>query len=460
VEAVQVTEWDEPQAVIGSYLHRYAYPDWYSAHQDNDRVLKTQHHANRSKDAITCLQHRGEYLFTAGGRDGFRAYDIASIANKGVSFRILTGPFSPLGHRTHVPSANATCVSVSTTQPISPSRNVGDLMRIDNEERPHHPIYYYAIVTDAQEGMYLVDIETLNDGEPRNNFFTRLVTWNEDGILDGARHVTMGGTWAYIIADAGLVVVDLDVPHEPRLAAVVPLNDGRASALQFRYLFVTDADGLKVVDVTHPEAPRLVEDNTIALADARGVFATRTFAYVAAAQEGLVIVDMERPEQMFEYGRVGPEDGIVDARDVSIAHTNASLFAYVADGTGGLKVLQLTAPDTVPGFYGFSPDPKPELIASYPTSSPALALTRALERDRFMDETGHQIAVFGRRGSGPLEMDVVRRMYMNEDGSLWTVQDDPAKESERALAQEAPQMRAAGEQDDDSAQPRKHSGGE
>ena len=27
VEAVQVTEWDEPQAVIGSYLHRYAYPD-------------------------------------------------------------------------------------------------------------------------------------------------------------------------------------------------------------------------------------------------------------------------------------------------------------------------------------------------------------------------------------------------------------------------------------------------
>ena len=28
IEAVQVTEWDEPQAVIGSYLHRYAYPDW------------------------------------------------------------------------------------------------------------------------------------------------------------------------------------------------------------------------------------------------------------------------------------------------------------------------------------------------------------------------------------------------------------------------------------------------
>jgi len=163
---------------------------------------------------------------------------------------------------------------------------------------------------------------------------------------------------------------------------------------------------------------------------------------------------------MLEYRRMGSEEGIVDARDVSVAHTNASLFAYVADGRGGLKVLQLTAPDTVPGFYGFSPDPKPELIARYPTTSPALALTRALERDRFMDETGHQIAVFGRRGSGPLEIEVVRRMYMNEDGSLWTVEDDPGEGAERALAQEDPQMRAAGEQSDDDAQPREQSGGE
>ena len=28
-EAIRVTEWDEPQAVIGSYLQRFAYPDYY-----------------------------------------------------------------------------------------------------------------------------------------------------------------------------------------------------------------------------------------------------------------------------------------------------------------------------------------------------------------------------------------------------------------------------------------------
>jgi putative ribosome biogenesis GTPase RsgA len=37
-----------------------------------------------------------------------------------------------------------------------------------------------------------------------------------------------------------------------------------------------------------------------------------------------------------------------DARDVVVATTNASLFAYVADGRNGLKVLQLTSPESQP----------------------------------------------------------------------------------------------------------------
>ena len=36
-EAIAVTEWEEPQAVIGSYLHKLAYPDWYANHQKRRR---------------------------------------------------------------------------------------------------------------------------------------------------------------------------------------------------------------------------------------------------------------------------------------------------------------------------------------------------------------------------------------------------------------------------------------
>lgn len=40
-QATRVTEWDEPQAVIGSYLHRYAYPDYWRLHvEQNGRELK------------------------------------------------------------------------------------------------------------------------------------------------------------------------------------------------------------------------------------------------------------------------------------------------------------------------------------------------------------------------------------------------------------------------------------
>ena len=102
----------------------------------------------------------------------------------------------------------------------------------------------------------------------------------------------------------------------------------------------------------------------------------------------------------------------------------SSLFAYVADGREGLKVVQLTAPDRVPGFYGFSPDPKPELVAQYPTDAPAVAVTRPLERDRAVDETGGQIAVFGRLRPA-LYQDDMRSLVFDENGKPWTVTDTP-----------------------------------
>ena len=95
----------------------------------------------------------------------------------------------------------------------------------------------------------------------------------------------------------------------------------------------------------------------------------------------------------------------------------------MADGGNGLKVLQLTSPDIQPKFYGFSPEPNPQLIAWRKTGSPALSLSRALERDRGVDETGHQIAVFGRVGSRPFNQEEMEKLYLDQ-GKLWTVTDD------------------------------------
>ena len=422
VEAVQVTEWDEPQAVIGSYLHRYAYPDWFADHEKRQGRLP-EAHEHASGGSVGCVALRGEYLYAAEGKGGLRVYDVANIANKGVSQRIVTAPFSPLGHRTAVPSRNATCVVLPTNQPINPARNTGDLMRKVNQEQPFHPIYHYAVVTDAEEGLILVNVDTLADGEPRNNFLRRALAWDADGALKGARHATLGGHFAYVATPRGMVIVDLDDPLKPKVVAQVALAGARASALQFRYLFVTTDAGLEVIDVTLPAKARVVQGARVPLADARRVYVARTYAYVAAGKEGLVIVDVEQPEAPRLFARFDADGKLDDARDVVVGSTNASLFAYVADGKNGLKVVQLTSPETQPRFYGFSPEPRPRLVAWRETRSPANALAKGLDRDRAVDETGGQIAVFGRIGSRPFNLEEMRKLYLQPDGTVWKVKD-------------------------------------
>lgn len=432
VDAVQVTEWDEPQAVIGSYLHRHAYPDGYAAHEARGRELR-EAQTRATGDAVGCLQLRGEYLYVAQGKKGMQAYDVASIANKGFSQRFITAPFSPLGHDARIESANATCIVLPTNQPINPDRNEGPLMRVDNQEQPFHPLYRYALITDAEEGLILSDVTTLQDGEPRNNFLERALTWNPQNQLQGARHAALAGHYAYIAADAGLAVVNLDQPLKPRLETIVKLPGLRAAQAQFRYLFVLADAGLRVLDITQPARPRLLKAR-VPLRQGHRLHLARTYAYIAAGAEGLAIVDIENPEQPKLYRRFDAEGRIKDARDVIVGSTNASLFAYIADAGGasaaggadagfGLHVIQLTAPDTQPKFYGFSPEPKPAWIAGYRSPAPALSLSRGLERDRAVDESGHQIAVFGRIGSRPFTLPEMQRLYLDERAEPWYVRD-------------------------------------
>ena len=178
------------------------------------------------------------------------------------------------------------------------------------------------------------------------------------------------------------------------------IRDPRAVAIQFRYAFVTDADGLKVVDVTTQERPRLIESATVSMANAQGLYVARTYAYVAGGAEGLVIVDVERSEQPRIDQTFNAGGAINDSRDVKVAMTNASVFAYIADGVNGLQVVQLVSANDTPGAFGFSPRPAQRLIATRRTAGPALAISKGLDRDRAVDETGHQVALCSAAAAG------------------------------------------------------------
>ena len=430
LEAVTVTEWDEPQAVIGSFLHRLAYPDDYRRHVDGGAALTEAHH-HHGEGAVESLQLRGEYLFAAQGRAGLRAYDVANIDNKDASERIVTAPVSPLGQDTRVATRDAAAVALPTTMPMALDRTPDPA----NREQPIHPIYRYAFVADREEGLVLVDVATLTDRDPRNNFLVRAATFDPDGVLTGAQGLTVAGHHVYVVTARGdLVVVDCDQPLAPRIAAVLGGFDHPAAvAVQFRYAFVADAGGLAVVDVTDPARPRLAA--RAGGFAARSVYLARTWAYLAAGEQGVALVDVERPEAP-RLDRLWNAGGaLTDVHDVKVGATNASLFAYVADGEGGLAVAQLTSPDTVPGYLGFSPRPAPELIATYRTHGPALALSRGLDRDRAVDEDGHQVSVFNRIGARPFTREEMERLYLR-DGVPWTVRMDPPGPPAGASAQE------------------------
>ncbi len=419
-EAVAVTERDEPQAVIGSRLHQIAYPSAFAAHEKRQRQLTEAYgHAGN----VVSLQLRGEYLFAAQGKAGLQVYDVAQVDHKGFSQRVSSAPVSGFGQRLSVSTRDATSVALPSTMTIDAQRAVLP----ENQEQKVHPIYDYAFVTDRVEGLVIVGpLSTLTDGEPRNNFLKRWGTFNANGVLAGATSITLAGTIGYVTTPVGVVVLDLDDPVAPRVLARVgaPLKAPRALAVQFRYAFVLDAEGLKVLDVTAPAAPRVVAGAAVAIPDARGLYLARTYAYVAAGKGGLAIVDVEKPEaprldQSFDAGGL-----LNEASDVKIGMTNGSAFAYVADGRNGLRVVQVISANDTPGAYGFSPRPTPQLVATFKTRGPALAVSRGVDRDRAVDETGHQLAVFGRRGARPLTLEEQQRLYLR-NGRPYTVTDEP-----------------------------------
>ncbi|HVT43221.1 MAG TPA: hypothetical protein VMT00_02415 [Thermoanaerobaculia bacterium] len=416
-EAVAVTEWDEPQAVIGSSLHRIVYPDFHAAHLKREKELAEGYH-HHAHDARS-LQLRGEYLFVANGEGGLEVYDVANVDNKDFSERIVSAPVSPLGQRTYVKTKFASAVALPTTMPVDPTRVTQFIP--ENQEQPLHPLYRYAYVADREEGLILVDVTTLTDGDPANNFLTRALTFNPGGVLNGASSITVAGRWVLVGSDAGLVIVDVGEPLTPKILSTLPeIESPTAVAVQFRYAFVTDAKGLRTIDITDPIRPRLAA--TLPLAGARNLYLARTYAYIAAGPNGVVIADIERPEKPFVDQVL--RDDLHDVNDVKVAATNASIFAYVADGKHGLKIFQLTSPEWTPGYAGFSPRPAPRLIAKRHTYGPALAISRGLDRDRAADESGQQVSIFNRIGARPMNLREMQRLYLRDD-AIYTVSDDP-----------------------------------
>jgi len=87
---------------------------------------------------------------------------------------------------------------------------------------------------------------------------------------------------------------------------------------------------------------------------AHSIYLARTYAYVAAGKKGLVILDIENPEKM-KIDQTFDADGCITtvtmSNSASLTRANSPTSR---DGKNGLRVVQLTSPETS-GQLGLQP---------------------------------------------------------------------------------------------------------
>ena len=438
LHAVVATERDEPQTVIGSTMHETAFPDNFKKFvEEEHRELKDEHeHVGkdigtslatllREKAEILSVQTRGEYAYAACGERGVKVFDIAFIDHKGFSERITTAPVSPLGQRFYVKTAYATAVASPTTVAPDPTRthkpeNREQLSRPPDVRLPLHRRQVRG--ADHRLGRHR-DRRQPPEQLPRARGHVQPRQHPQGGEQHhDLRHLRLhhlrrrpGGRLDRRPQEAGgdLVIGDGF------------LNKPRAFQGQFRYGYVCDEEGIKVLDVTNPAVAQA----------ARRAPAGRRPQHLPGPDVRLRRGRQERPgdprhrapdapriDQVFNAGGC-----INDLHDVKLGITYVSEFAYLADGKNGMRIVQLTSPDT-PGNDGFSPRPTPKLIATFkiPKGGEALAISKGMDRDRAVDEGGNQVSVFGRIGARPFNLEQQRKLYLRPGANRpWWVSDDP-----------------------------------
>ena len=198
----------------------------------------------------------------------------------------------------------------------------------------------YAYVADGVDGLDIIDIST--PASP-----TLVGNYDTSGEASG---VTVNGNYAYV-ADGtdGLDIIDISTPASPSLAGnydtgglahkVVVSGDGITT-----YAYVADGiSGLTIVDVTDPTTPTLkgtynTPGTTLPAGTTYAVAlsgnGTTNYAYLADGSYGLQVVDVTNPASPTWAGSA-------DTSGEAFGLTLDDGFAYVADGPDGVDVFEI-----------------------------------------------------------------------------------------------------------------------
>ena len=194
-------------------------------------------------------------------------------------------------------------------------------------------------VADGSEGLRIINVSN-----PTNPFNMGYCS-TQDG---DARGVYVVGSYAYVAArGTGLHIIDISNPNNPNQ---VGFSDSTFSPeavyVVGTYAYIADyagwsEKGLHVIDVSDPTKPYRAGSYYLGC-HARSVFISGPFAYVADGPGGLHIIDIRYPNNLQEVGFWDDNGGWIEIEDVYVDGS----FAYVVDATsdGGLRVLNVENP--------------------------------------------------------------------------------------------------------------------
>lgn len=177
-------------------------------------------------------------------------------------------------------------------------------------------------------------------------------TWYaSDVALAGDYAYVTGGAYRDASLECGLRVVQVSDPARLAVAGVIKCEEegtnwkGHGVVVAGDYAYVAAGDaGVRVVNVANPSAP--VETGHAELpGTARDLDVVGHYAYVAADEAGVQVVDVSDPARPVV---VGAFDAAAPTQSVAVAGG----YAYVAAGKAGLRVLDISDP-THPREVGF-----------------------------------------------------------------------------------------------------------
>ncbi|MCC7373512.1 MAG: immunoglobulin domain-containing protein [Verrucomicrobiales bacterium] len=211
-----------------------------------------------------------------------------------------------------------------------------------------------ALVGSEKRGLHLVDV-----ADP-----ARLRTWGSTLETQSVRRVILrGGIACMLVGNQSVHFLDVRQPEAPRTLGV--LSEAKVIgdiAWVGDHLYVVDSSRLRIHDVSKPAEARLAGSVELSLYQANRIEVDGGLAFVAAAQEGVRILDVRnvtRPRLLSSFDTRGAASGLARVGDRLL----------VADGPNGVVMIE---PD-------LDPSHPPEIVASPVATLVSLGDTATLD---------------------------------------------------------------------------------